>query len=254
VRTRITKAVTGVVAAAMLGLVGVATVSLPPLHRPTPTDETKLAEAYGDLPLRFEANVGQVDTAADFVARSSGGTVFLSGTEAVLTAPAARPSGTDQPRPVGGDVVRMRAIGADPSVRAVPGDRLAGVTNYLTGNDPAAWKTGVPSYGSVRYPAVYPGIDQVFHGHGSALEYDFVVAPGADPGVIALGFDGPTSISLDRTTGDLVLRTPSGHVRQPKPTLYQEVAGARRMVTGGFTVAGDRVGFRVGSYDRTLPR
>ena len=48
----------------------------------------------------------------------------------------------------------------------------------------------IPTYAAVRYKDVYPGIDQVYYGNQGQVEYDFVVAPGADPDVIRIRFDG----------------------------------------------------------------
>jgi len=66
-------------------------------------------------------------------------------------------------------------------------EELPGKTNYFIGNDPKKWRTNVPTYAQVRYHDVYPGVDLVYYGNqGGQLEYDFVVAPGADPSAIAL--------------------------------------------------------------------
>ena len=55
---------------------------------------------------------------------------------------------------------------------------------------PANGAANVPTYAKVRYESVYPGVDLVYYGtQGGELEYDFVVAPGADPKAIALGID-----------------------------------------------------------------
>ena len=47
-------------------------------------NKPQIAEAYGKLPLSFEANQGQTDSRVDFLARGSGYSLFLSPTEAVL--------------------------------------------------------------------------------------------------------------------------------------------------------------------------
>ena len=93
---------------------------------------------------------------------------------------------------------------------------------------------------------VYSGIDLVYHGTQGQLEYDFVLAPQADPSQIRLQFAGAKPI-VDNASGDLVL---SPAVRFRKPLLYQRVNGARRPVKGSFTVSNNEVSFRVGAYDR----
>ena len=81
---------------------------------------------------------------------------------------------------------------------------LGARSNYFLGNDPLKWRTGVPLYGQVRYRDLYPGIELAFHGDGRALEYDWIVAPGADPSAIRMSFEGADRMAID-AAGDLVL-------------------------------------------------
>src|SRR5262249_32333429 len=101
---------------------------------------------------------------------------------------------------------------------------------------------------------VYPGINLVYYGNQDQLEYDFVVAPGADPAAVALSFTGAGQAEID-SQGDLVLQTAAGPVIQHKPLLYQEVNGTRQEVAGNFVLAPTthEVGFAVGAYDRSRP-
>ena len=46
-----------------------------------------------------------------------------------------------------------------------PGPQLPGKVNYIRGNDQRAWQTGLPTYQSVTYKQVYPGIDAVYRGN-----------------------------------------------------------------------------------------
>ena len=68
--------------------------------------------------------------------------------------------------------------------------------NYLLGNRPERWITDVPTFGRIRYPEIYPGIDVVYHGRGALLEHDFEVAPGADPSRIRVQFNGAESMKV----------------------------------------------------------
>lgn len=220
-------------------------------------EEVKLAPeavaraAYVKLPLRFEPNRGQADRAVKFVSRGAGYSLFLTRSEAVLSlsGPPSREAGSAS-RTQAPAVVRMRPVGANPRPRMTATERLAGQSNYVAGNDPGKWRTGVPGFANVRYREVYPGVDLVYHGARGKLEYDFVVAPGADPKAIAVAFKGAERMSLD-ARGGLTLRTAQGSVRQEKPFLYQRVDGVKRRVAGSFQLEGtDRVGFRIGAYDR----
>ena len=59
--------------------------------------KARLKEAYGQLPLSFEANVGQADPQVDFISRGSGYTLFLTPREAVLDLSASSTTNTGEP-------------------------------------------------------------------------------------------------------------------------------------------------------------
>src|SRR5262249_22934807 len=134
----------------------------------------------------------------------------------------------------------------NPAPRIVAEKELPGKANYLIGN-PANWRTGLPTYGSVRYRGVYPGIDAIYHGEQHQFEYDFAVAPGAHPSRIRLVFAGADSVELD-ATGNLLLNTPGGVVRHHKPVAYQKDSrvDVRYVLQGG-----NQVAFALGPYDRS---
>ena len=197
----------------------------------------RVSQAYNQLPLRFEENRGQVDEQVKYLSRSSASTLYLSSAEAMLV--------------VSRSVVRMRLHGANRSPRITGENIMSGRTNYFIGSDPQQWHTDVAQYERVRYAEVYPGIDAIYYGQQQSLEYDFEVAPGADPRRIRLGFKGVRQLKVEAATGDLLLRTASGEIRQHKPVAYQEIDGERREVESRYVIRGQRrVGFQLGSYDR----
>lgn len=177
-----------------------------------------LAGGYGQLPLAFEPNQGQTDAQVKYLARGDGYALFLTGSGAVLK--------------LGGAVVRMRLAGANAHAQARGLDRLPGKSHYFTGNNPAQWRTNIAQYARVWFEEVYPGISLVYYGNQRQLEYDFVVAPGADPRRIQLEFEGTENVRVD-SGGDLVLRTATGEVRQRKPLVLQ----GQRVVTGRYVVS-----------------
>ncbi|MDP9401743.1 MAG: SBBP repeat-containing protein, partial [Actinomycetota bacterium] len=222
-----------------------------PGAEPTPKE---VVGALERLPLRFEPNHGQTSAGVQFLSRGPGYTLFLSPGEAVVSL-VGSPHGAGRESPGSAparSTVRMSLVGANPGSEVAGVGRLPGVSNYFVG-DPTQWRRAVPGYAGVRYAGVYPGIDLVFRGDAGQLEYDFELEPGRDAGVIALEFEGAGQPSLD-PNGDLVLHPPSGEIRQRRPVLYQQVAGARREVPGAFVLlGGSRVGFQVGAYDRSKP-
>ena len=232
--------------------------------------DSQWLQAYGKLPLRFEENVGQTAPEVRYVAHGGKYELFLTSQEAVV---ALRPSGhfdfsprhrfatlramrdlRRNGRPADQmTVLRLQLEGADPQPQIAGTDLLPGKVNYFIGNDPKKWHTDVPTYGKVKYAGVYPGIDLLFYGNERHLEYDFVVAPGADPAAVALHVQGARTMRLN-SRGDLVVSVSGGEVRLEKPVIYQRVNGERHEVAGSYAIAGNhRVTFSVPSYDRTLP-
>jgi uncharacterized protein (TIGR03437 family) len=200
---------------------------------------------FGKLPLSFEPNQGQTDAQIRFVSRGAGYTIFLSPASATF----ALQHNADSA------VVRMDLLGANAGVAMQPQDKLPGITNYLMGSTRAKWPTNLPTYAKTRSQNVYPGIDLVYYGTQSQLEYDFVLAPHADPSKIRLKFRG-TAPMVD-ASGDLVLslgaRDGNHEIRFHKPVLYQQVHGKAVYVNGSFIVAAytKEVRFRVGAYDHS---
>jgi photosystem II stability/assembly factor-like uncharacterized protein len=253
---------------------------------PDEATQKRLAEAYGKLPLRFEANQGQTDPQVRFLARGAGYGLFLTSTEAVLalnkpaarkekgaraktpaelrgagkirgaergSAEAAERAKDAKAEEAGSAVLRMKLEGANPASQAEGIDELPGKSHYFIGNDPQKWRTDVPSYARVMFRDVYPGVDLVYYGKDQQLEYDFMVAPGVDPATIRLAYEGAQSIEMD-AQGDLVLHTEGGDVRQHKPVVYQEVDGARREIPSRYVLKDQqRVGFHVDAYDASKP-
>ncbi len=123
-------------------------------------------------------------------------------------------------------VMRMRLVGGNPKGRVVGLDDLPGRSNYFIGNDPKKWRTNVPSYARVKYEGVYPGVDLLYYGDQRQLEYDFVVAPGADPNQIKLSLAGAEGLRVDAASGDLVLKVGNDEVRFHKPAVYQPAVAA----------------------------
>ena len=219
-----------------------------------PHSKPEARAILGQLPLIFEPNQGQADPGVKFLARGPGYSLFLDTTGAVLAVPAARPSSSGtSPRTSGGRserFVRMKLAGANSAAATAGINLLPGKSNYIFGNDPHQWHTGIPQFAGVRYASVYRGIDLVFYGNQGRLEYDFRIAPGADPSQAELQFDGATKLEL--SGGDLILTgKDEGGLRLQAPHIYQREGDRQQPVAGRFVLrAANRVGFEIGSYDR----
>ena len=196
------------------------------------------AVPFGDLPLYFTA-----DSPARFQARGCDSQFSVSPTSARLTL---QKSGSTR-------TVEMRFSGANPAAEIQGDGLMPGKINYLTGSSPAQWRTGISLFSQVRVQEIYPGIDLVYYGNGTQLEYDFTVAAEANPDVINIRFSGADRISIN-PQGELVLQLGDSTILQPKPVIYQNVDGQRKAIAGGYKITGPHeVAFAVSSYNHSLP-
>jgi len=217
----------------------------------------RAVSGFGAIPLSFEANSGQTDPRVQFVSHGNGFSLFLAPGEAYLTLeqqPSAQVANFQDRAPSGMavvDTLHLRLTGANSNAAVAGLEKQPGVVNYFVGNDPKKWHAGVPTYGKVSYTSVYPGIDLVFYGNQSQLEYDFVVAPGADPAQIVWQIEG-AQISVD-AEGNLQLAARNGPAGFKKPVLHQMDGKKKISVDGRYVVAGSQVRFALGSYDHSKP-
>ena len=245
-----------------------------------PSSEACVAPNFGKLPLSFTANQGHAEKSVNFLAKGQGYGLYLTANEAVLalSKPATqtdrermqeiahlrmlRPFLTSAQRrrlakltagSRGIDTLRMQLKGSNRQAQVSGSDELPGTTNYFIGNDPTRWRTRVPTFAKVHYTGVYPGIDLIYYGNQRKLEYDFVVAPHANPGQVELHFSGAQQLQLDHEDNLLVLGD-NGQVAFEKPVVYQDEKGQRVPVQGRYSLlANHTVGFKVGKYDRSKP-
>jgi hypothetical protein len=227
------KAVARPVMMALAVLAGVSSVAAQTAG--TPAFDAK----FGKVPLNFEPNRGQTDAAVQFLARGPGYSLYLTPGEAVLQLQKAKESST----------LRMMLVGADRKAPVTGEQPLPGTVNYFVGNESSKWRPALPTFGKVSYTAVYPGVDLVYYGNQRELEYDFVVAPGADAAKIALQFTGATPL-IDKA-GDLVLSVKGEEARFHKPVIYQLDGDHKVSVDGSYQIAEGNVGFALGSYDHS---
>jgi uncharacterized repeat protein (TIGR01451 family) len=199
-----------------------------------------VVRSYGDWPIQIEPNRGQAPPAFDYVAHADNSLVYIGSTSVILA-----PSSGDE------EIYHLVLLGADRDARGTAIGDAASRVNYLLGSDRTRWLS-LPTYSQVRYAQVYPGIDVLYYGHGKHIEYDFVVAPGADPSRIRMSI-GTGSVRLT-DAGDLVVKTASGDLHWSKPTLYQNLPAGRKEVSGQY-VAGPQNTFSItaGDYDRSMP-
>ncbi len=273
----------GITLAVAMSLAPAATLWANPVTTaPPPPSMATVQASYGQLPLSFEANQGQVDPQVQFLTRGRGHQLFLTPSDAVLALRTGEVKGdgraadvpqgqfSNSPSSTSHSVVRMRFEGANSHAEMVGLDQLPGIVNYFIGGDPSKWRTNIPTYKKVEYKNVYPGIDLIYYGNEGQLEYDLIVAPGADPTQITLAFDGAEEITVDQH-GDLVLtmlrsstdsaQRDTAALRLHKPVVYQmSEHGDKHLLDGTYVLLVSEtspltphVAFEVASYDTNKP-
>ncbi len=247
---------------------------LPKATAPPPPSMAAVQSAYGHLPISFEANQGQTDSRVNYLARGHGYTLLLTPSEVVLVLKTGEAKGeakgegkesdatqstpSSSPPPTAHSVVRMTFDGANPHAEVVALDKLPGIVNYFIGGDPSKWRTNIPTYKKVEYTNVYAGIDLVYYGNQGQLEYDLIVAPGADPNQIQLAFEGAEQMTTDES-GNLVLAVHQGQVRLLKPQVYQVADGKRTAIAASYVLHASNsalvkpVGIQLAAYDVGTP-
>jgi len=229
------------------------------------------------LSLRFEVNQGQTDSQVKFLSQGTGYSVFLTSGSMVLSLRPTEVSGPESSAaPVFANQGRGRAairqwekaaraaqkstatlavnlVGGSTNPQVVGEAPLRTKVNYFIGRDPKKWHTNVPTYARVRYRNVYPGVDVVYYGNHGSMEYDFDLAPEADPSQIQFEVKGVDALALD-SAGNLVLTKGANELRFQTPILYQKINGVRARVPGNYVLrGGTHVGFEVGNYDTMKP-
>ncbi len=264
---------------AAFALVGTYLLAAPTLYAQTKVPAEKMAKAPSQkgtdvqlssiqTPLVFEPNKGQAALEFQWIGRGAGFRVGVGANGATIefrdrsatTAPEAAIPDLEQltkarekSTSAKSTLVKLHLTGSS-GWKVDGAGPTGGISNYFIGNTAANWHTDIPQYAQVKATGVYQGIDLVLHGNESALEYDFVVGPGADPKQIQIQFEGAASLQVDKASGDLVLSTPNGaELRHAQPKIYQEIGGKKVSVPGGFAVKGDTAGFTVEKYDPKHP-
>src|ERR1041384_3161814 len=196
-------------------------------------------QALATFPLAFEANQGQADQRTRFLAREAGGELHLNEDSVALRFMRS--------------ALSFHFDGAHCTPRVIGEEPVLERRNFLLGSDRSKWHTDVPTFRRVAYRQLYPGIDLTFYGNQKQIEYDFEVAPGADPRAIRLAFDRNLQprISAD---GDLILKSKGLVLIQRKPVIYQTIDGDHHTIEGRYKLLGDRkIGLEVAEYDHTKP-
>ena len=241
------------------------------------SNQQQVLEAYGKLPLYFIENQGKLDPRVAYYIQGGDKSIYFTGNgvtfaltaagegepsaegfiqpasyrdDGALTAPSRSRLGLEEARRW---VVKLDFVDANPNARPVGQEPTDAVISYFKGPR-EEWATGLPTYASLVYRDLWPGIDLVYTGTGSRLKYTFLVHPGADPKQIKLAYRGATAVGIN-DAGQLAVSTPLESFQEDKPYVYQEVDGERLEVAASYSLEGEvpdgaQFGFRVADYDQ----
>jgi len=197
------------------------------------------------LPITFERNDGQLAADVLFASQGRHGSLVVRGGEIAIA-----------PRLELGerrDPVRLRMLGANLAPEVHPERALVTRSHYYTGAEPIL---DVPHFAELHMKDVYPGIDIALHGRDGELEYDFVVAPGADPRDIRIDLREVDSAFIDGQ-GNLRFEHQGQLLAQRAPVAYQGDGEERRPVDAHFEILegpeGPEARIALGAYDAQAP-
>jgi hypothetical protein len=185
----------------------------------SPNDKAARA-AFAAAGTLFAENQGQVESNVRF--RTIGGTVTID----VLDDGLIVGNATSQ--------TRIRIRGAANGITVKPFALQKTQVSYYLGNDPARWRTGVRTWGGVRWEGVRPGVDLEINGEGAILQARWVGRDGASaPPKNALDVVGPANSDAEALLSALdspaTLSTPSESFLTPQ-AIYASIT---KTVTDG---------------------
>ncbi|MBI5670636.1 MAG: DUF11 domain-containing protein [Chloroflexi bacterium] len=201
---------------------------------------------FGKLPLSFVPDVRQDAAETQFQVSTANGSLLFKPTQVTLALPGGQNPLT---------IIQLRFDGASESTEIVGAELLPGKVNFLTGNDPTAWLTDVPTYEGVIYRNLYPGIDLEFNGVDGLLKGTYTVNPGADPTQIRWRYEEAESLSVDTVTGDLNVMLPNGNeLTERAPIAWQPIKGHDVPINVQYQLEQDKsIHFSIEDYNSAYP-
>ena len=190
-------------------------------------------------PILFIENRGQTADAVKYYAGAGIQRVYMTRAgmvfDLVRRKPQCTPANGGKPASLERLVFTMGFEGTAcaPTIKALV--RRETTVNYFLGADPTRWRTRIPTFNGILYENIYPGIDLKVYGKGDVLEYEFIVAPGADTTLVRLFYDGIDGLRVSGE-GRLVLETPFGELEEARPHIYQMIHGKKTVVEGEFKI------------------
>lgn len=192
-------------------------------------------------PKYFEQNAGQFNPVFPFIARSND-VLFgfhLNGVDIQLNS-----------QKVSSSNLQLRFLNGGKAKKITGGDKLPNVVNYIRGSS-TQWIKGISTFTDIQFHSIYPDIDIRFYFNSEQLEYDFIVAPGADPERILINYPQADSIQILQN-GDLKIKKDDKDFIQKAPVIYQTVNKQNQVVKGKYLKTANGIKFKIESYDKDI--
>lgn len=214
--------------------------------------------------LRFIQNKGQWEQNVLFRAELPGGFLFLKKQSMVYvlydarevsaqhaSKPRQEESSQVIPQVIKAHGVEVQFAGSSPAVRLSEGSPDGSSYNYFIGNDSRKWGSQAGGYGEVLYKDLYPGIDFRIYAYKFTIKYEFIVHPGADASRIRLNYEGAAGLQLNKT-GQVVIETSVGPLKEAKPYSFQEVQQRTREIASNYVLKDNQIQFALpNDYDHS---
>ena len=232
-----------------------------------PPSYAGIKAGYGEIPLYFIRNNGQLDKQVKFYEKGPGHSTYFTTDAVYLTLSRKEADISDsqienKKEVWKSEVVKLSMLGASKDKKIVAENRLKGTVNYFIGKNKKKWQTGIPTYKAVFYKNIYKDVDMRFYGNNRQLEYDVIVKPGADPSVVKFSYDGIKDMRI-AMNGDMEMLLDKSKVIQKRPYIYQDIGGKRVEIAGSFKIKKQDkgakkskefiYGFQVAAYDKSYP-
>lgn len=196
-------------------------------------------------PILFEENRGQFARNIKFASRAADYNFYLTQAGAVFSMPNLK---QPEKSPF---ILNMKMLGANMQSEIKGIEEAVTKSSYFIGNDQTKWLSEISNFQKIKIHRIYEGIDLIFRSSEQKLEYDFQLAPEADPNLIDIEFEGIKKVEID-LAGNLVFRFRGIKLHHQKPFAYQIIDGERREINVKYKRSGkNRIGFKIGEYDKS---
>lgn len=219
-------------------------------------EKIKIDSNYSKIPLYFIKNNGQLSDKVEFYSKGIGNGIFFTKEGIYFTSTSLSIDKTKDLK-TRSDIIKLTPLNANKNILIVPEERQETKVNYFIGNNPKEWIKDIPTFGKIRYQELYDGIDVVFYGNQSQLEYDIVVKPGAELSKVAFEYEGIEELSTNEDNDLIALLKSRDFLIFKKPIIYQEIEGKVVKLNGNYNVLkkDDKhiISFNIEDYDKQYP-